>query len=113
RLGDTVLVAEGLTKAFGDKLLMDGLEFTLPRSGIVGVIGGNGVGKTTLFRMIVGQERPDGGSLELGETVSVAYVDQTRDALESDKSVWEEISGGEERIGLGRSEVASRAYCSW
>jgi sulfate-transporting ATPase len=113
RLGDNVLEAKELTKAFGDKLLLDGLSFNLPRSGIVGVIGGNGVGKTTLFRMIVGQETPDQGTLELGETVAVSYVDQSRDALDANKSLWEEISGGEDKIELGKTEVASRAYCSW
>lgn len=113
RLGDNVLKVQGLNKAFGDKLLNEGLSFTLPRSGIVGVIGGNGVGKTTLFRMIVGEEKPDAGVLELGDTVSVAYVDQARDALDAEKSVWEEISRGEDKIELGKTEVASRAYCSW
>ncbi len=113
RLGDNVLKAEGLTKAFGDKLLIDGLNFNLPRSGIVGVIGGNGVGKTTLFRMLVGQEQPDKGKLDVGETVSISYVDQSRDALDPSKSLFEEISGGQDKIELGKTEVAARAYCSW
>jgi energy-dependent translational throttle protein EttA len=113
RLGDTVLEAHGLKKAYGDRLLIDGLDFRLPRSGIVGVIGPNGAGKTTLFRMIVGQEKPDGGELKVGETVKVAYVDQSRDALTGKNSVWEEISGGAETIELGKREVSSRAYCGW
>jgi ATP-binding cassette ChvD family protein len=113
RLGDLVIEAKGLKKAFGDKLLFDGLDFLLPRSGIVGVIGPNGAGKTTLFKMIIGQEKPDDGALKLGETVKVSYVDQSRDALEGAKSVWEVISGGEQTIELGKREVPSRAYCSW
>jgi sulfate-transporting ATPase len=113
RLGDLVLEAQGLRKAFGDRLLFDGLDFRLPRSGIVGVIGPNGAGKTTLFRMIVGQQTPDAGTLKVGDTVQVAYVDQSREALEGDRSVWQEISGGEEKLLLGKREVASRAYCSW
>jgi sulfate-transporting ATPase len=113
RLGDVVLEAEGLKKAFGEKLLFDDLNFRLPRSGIVGVIGPNGAGKTTLFRMITGADKPDSGSLKVGETVKVAHVDQSRDALSGNNSVWQEISGGEETIELGKREVASRAYCSW
>jgi ATP-binding cassette ChvD family protein len=113
RLGDLVIEAKGLKKAFGDKLLFDGLDFLLPRSGIVGVIGPNGAGKTTLFKMIVGQEKPDEGALKLGETVKVSYVDQSRDALEGAKSVFEVISGGEQTLELGKREVPSRAYCSW
>jgi ATPase subunit of ABC transporter with duplicated ATPase domains len=100
-------------KGYGDNLLMEDLNFTLPRGGIVGVIGPNGAGKTTLFRMITGEERPDGGTLKLGETVKVGYVDQSRDALDSNKTVWEEISGGEDEIELGKKKVASRAYVSW
>ncbi|MGF1620651.1 MAG: energy-dependent translational throttle protein EttA [Rhodomicrobiaceae bacterium] len=113
RLGGVVLEAEGLTKAFGDKLLIDNLEFKLPPGGIVGVIGPNGAGKTTLFRMIVGQEEPDSGSIRLGETVRLGYVDQSRDALDPKKSVWEEISDGNDVIMLGKREVPSRAYCGW
>jgi ATP-binding cassette ChvD family protein len=113
RLGGVVLEAEGLTKAFGDKLLIEGLTFKLPPGGIVGVIGPNGAGKTTLFRMIVGQEKPDGGSIRLGDTVKLGYVDQSRDALDAKKTVWEEISGGNDMITLGKREVPSRAYCGW
>jgi energy-dependent translational throttle protein EttA len=110
RLGEEVVVAEGLRKAYGEQLLFGDLSFRLPRGGIVGVIGGNGAGKTTLLRMITGEERPDGGELTLGETVRPAYVDQNRDALEADNSVWEEISQGRESIELGGREVNSRAY---
>jgi len=113
RLGDKVLEAHGLKKGYGDRELIDGLEFRLPRSGIVGVIGPNGAGKTTLFRMIVGQEKPDEGTLEVGETVKVGYVDQSRESLSGTNSVWQEISNGEETILLGKREVASRAYCAW
>ena len=113
RLGDVVVEARDLKKAYGDKLLFDDLTFTLPRGGIVGVIGPNGAGKTTLFRMITGQEQPDGGTLRLGETVQLGYVDQSRDALKGDRSVWEEISGGSDEITLGKRTVASRAYVSW
>jgi len=113
RLGDVVVEAEGLRKGYGDTLLIDDLSFKLPRGGIVGVIGPNGAGKTTLFRMLVGQEQPDGGTLRVGETVQIGYVDQSRDALSPDKTVWEEISGGEDEIALGRRAVASRAYVSW
>ena len=113
RLGDVVIDAKGVKKAFGDRLLIDDLSFSLPRSGIVGVIGPNGAGKTTLFRMIVGEEKPDAGELRVGETVKIAYVDQSRSALGADHNVWQEISGGEEKIQLGKREVASRAYCSW
>jgi ATP-binding cassette ChvD family protein len=112
RLGDTVVEADGLAKAYGDRVLMDGLSFTLPRGGIVGVIGPNGAGKTTLFRMITGQEQPDSGALRLGETVELAYVDQSRDALDSEKTVWEEISGGQDQIDVGGRQMASRAYVS-
>ena len=113
RLGDIVVEARGVRKAYGDLLLMDDVSFTLPRGGIVGVIGPNGAGKTTLFRMITGQEQPDGGTLRLGETVQVGYVDQSRDALGADKTVWEEITGGNDEVQLGKREVASRAYVSW
>jgi len=110
RLGGTVIEAGGLTKAFGDKLLMENLSFSLPPAGIVGVIGPNGAGKTTLFRMITGQEAPDAGSIKLGETVQLAYVDQTRDALDPEKTVWEEISDGYDYIKVGNREMPSRQY---
>src|SRR6476660_1944948 len=113
RLGDVVVEARGVRKAYGDLLLMDDLSFTLPRGGIVGVIGPNGAGKTTLFRMITGQEKPDAGTLRVGETVQPGYVDQSRDALSANKSVWEEISGGEDELTIGKRPVASRAYVSW
>jgi ATP-binding cassette ChvD family protein len=113
RLGDTVVEARHLKKGYGDNLLIEELNFTLPRGGIVGVIGPNGAGKTTLFRMITGQERPDEGTLKLGETVKIGYVDQSREALGADKTVWEEISGGQDEIELGKRKVASRAYVSW
>jgi sulfate-transporting ATPase len=110
RLGDVVVEAEGLRKGFGDKLLIEDLSFSLPRGGIVGVIGPNGAGKTTLFRMITGAEQPDDGALRVGDTVDLAYVDQSRDALDDDKTVWEEISGGEDQILVGDRRMASRAY---
>jgi ATP-binding cassette ChvD family protein len=110
RLGDLVVEAEKLSKGYGDRLLIDDLSFSLPRGGIVGVIGPNGAGKTTLFRMIIGQEAPDGGTLRVGESVALAYVDQTRDALDPAKTVWETISGGQEQLELGTRQVASRAY---
>ena len=113
RLGDVVVEARKLRKGYGDLLLMDDMTFTLPRGGIVGVIGPNGAGKTTLFRMITGAEQPDGGTLRLGETVKVGYVDQSRDALSAQKSVWEEISDGRDEVELGKRTVASRAYVSW
>jgi sulfate-transporting ATPase len=113
RLGDVVVEARNLKKGYGDNVLIESLNFTLPRGGIVGVIGPNGAGKTTLFRMITGQEQPDAGTLRLGETVSVGYVDQSRDALAADKTVFEEITGGSEEIELGKRKVASRAYVSW
>jgi ATP-binding cassette ChvD family protein len=113
RLGDIVVEARGVRKAYGDLLLMDDLNFTLPRGGIVGVIGPNGAGKTTLFRMITGQEKPDAGTLRLGETVQIGYVDQSRDALAPNKSVWEEISGGLDELQVGKRPVPSRAYVSW
>ncbi len=110
RLGELVVEAEGLRKGFGDRLLVDDLNFRLPRGGIVGVIGGNGAGKSTLFRMIVGEEKADGGSLRLGDTVVLACVDQSRDALDSERRVWEVITGGEERIRVGKREVNARSY---
>jgi ATP-binding cassette ChvD family protein len=113
RLGDEVVVADGLVKGFGDRLLIDGLTFRLPRGGIVGVVGPNGAGKTTLFRMITGQEAPDGGALKVGSTVELAYVDQSRDTLDGEKTAYQEISGGADVIKLGRGEVNARAYCSW
>jgi sulfate-transporting ATPase len=113
RLGDIVVEARNLRKGYGDLLLIDDLNFTLPRGGIVGVIGPNGAGKTTLFRMITGQEQPDGGTLRVGETVKPGYVDQSRDALDPNKSVWEEISGGEDELMVGKRAVPSRAYVSW
>jgi sulfate-transporting ATPase len=113
RLGDVVVEASDLRKGFGDNVLIDGLTFHLPRGGIVGVIGPNGAGKTTLFRMIAGQETPDAGTLRLGDTVQVGHVDQNRDALDANKSVWEEITGAQEEIELGKKTVASRAYVSW
>jgi energy-dependent translational throttle protein EttA len=113
RLGDLVVEARSLRKGYADLLLMDDVTFTLPRGGIVGVIGPNGAGKTTLFRMITGQEKPDGGTLRLGETVKVGYVDQSRDALGAERTVWEEITGGNDEVELGKRTVASRAYVSW
>jgi ATP-binding cassette ChvD family protein len=113
RLGNVVIEAQGLRKGYGDNLLIEDLSFKLPPAGIVGVIGPNGAGKTTLFRMLVGQEKPDGGSLRVGETVKIAYVDQSRDSLNGDHTVWEEISGGNDLITLGKREVNSRAYASW
>jgi energy-dependent translational throttle protein EttA len=110
RLGDVVVQAEHLRKGFGDRLLIDDLSFSLPRGGIVGVIGPNGAGKTTLFRMITGQEQPDSGELRIGETVELAYVDQSRDALDPDKSVWEEISGGQDQLKVGERWMNSRQY---
>ena len=105
---------DGLSKAFGDQLLIDGLSFKLPPGGIVGVIGPNGAGKTTLFKMITGQEKPDKGTIRLGETVKVAYVDQSRGHLDDKKTVWEEISGGLDQMLLGgKKEMPSRAYCGW
>ncbi len=113
RLGDLVIEAKGVRKAFGENLLMDDVNFILPRGGIVGVIGPNGAGKTTLFRMILGQEKPDAGSLRVGETVSLSYVDQSRDSLIGDRSVWEEISdGGKDIVMVGKKEVNSRAYAA-
>ncbi len=114
RLGDLVVDVDGLSKAFGDRLLIDDLSFKLPPGGIVGVIGPNGAGKTTLFKMITGQEKPDGGSIRLGDTVKISYVDQSRSHLDDKKTVWEEISGGLDQMLLGgKKEVPSRAYCGW
>src|SRR5262245_29636399 len=113
RLGDIVVEARHLRKGYGDLLLMEDVTFTLPRGGIVGVIGPNGAGKTTLVRMITGQEHPDAGTVGLGETVQIGYVDQSRDALDPRKSVWEEISGGHDDVELGKRTIASRAYVSW
>src|SRR4051794_39344864 len=112
RLGDVVVEAEGLRKGFGDRLLIEDLSFSLPRGGIVGVIGPNGAGKTTLFKMITGQEQPDAGALRIGDTVDLAYVDQSRDALDPEKTVWEEISDGMDSIKVGARTMNSRAYCS-
>jgi energy-dependent translational throttle protein EttA len=112
RLGNVVIEAEGLRKGYGNNLLIDDLNFRLPPGGIVGVIGPNGAGKTTLFRMIIGQEEPDAGALRVGETVKLGYVDQSRDSLNADKTVWQEISGGEDTIYLGKRGVPSRAYVS-
>jgi ATP-binding cassette ChvD family protein len=111
RLGDLVIEAENLSKGFGDKELIDSMNFSLPRGGIIGIIGANGAGKTTLFRMLMGQEKADSGELKIGETVQLAHVDQSRDALDPDKTVWEEISGGHDAVSLGKIEVASRSYC--
>jgi len=111
RLGDLVVEAKDLRKSFGDRLLIDGLTFNLPRGGIVGIIGPNGAGKTTLFRMIIGQEKPDAGELRIGPSVQLAYVDQSRDALDGAKTVWQEISGGQDLMLVGKQEVPSRAYC--
>ncbi len=110
RLGEVVIEASGLRKAYSERVLIEDLSFTLPRSGIVGVIGPNGAGKTTLMRMLTGQEQPDAGTLKLGDTVELAYVDQSRDALDGNKTVWEEVSGGADQISLGDRMVASRAY---
>jgi ATP-binding cassette ChvD family protein len=113
RLGDTVVVAENLSKGYGDRLLIDNLSLILPRGGIVGIIGPNGAGKTTLFRMIVGQEKPDSGKLVVGETVQLAYVDQSRETLNQDRTLWEEISdGGHDLIMVGKREINSRAYAA-
>ncbi len=111
RMGSKVIEVAGLKKAMGDKLLIENLDFSLPPGGIVGVIGPNGAGKSTLFRMLTGQEKPDAGTIEYGDTVKLSYVDQSRDALDPNKTVWEEISGGAELIALGDAEVNSRAYC--
>jgi ATP-binding cassette ChvD family protein len=112
RLGDVVVETQGLSKGFGDNLLIDNLSFALPPGGIVGVIGPNGAGKTTLFRMIVGQEKPDAGTIRVGETVNIAYVDQSRESLDGDKAVWETISDGRDVVTLGNREVPARAYAA-
>lgn len=112
RLGGLVIEANKISKSFGDKLLFEDLSFNIPPASIVGVIGANGVGKTTLFRLITGQEKPDRGSLRMGDTVKLAYVDQSRDALDANKSVWEEVTGGNEVVLLGTKEVSSRGYCA-
>jgi ATP-binding cassette ChvD family protein len=112
RLGDLVVEANGVSKAFGDRLLIESLDFRLPPGGIVGIIGPNGAGKTTLFRMMTGAENPDTGSFRIGETVRLGYVDQSRDDLKPDNTVWQEVSGGHEEIDLGRRKLASRAYCA-
>ena len=112
RLGQEVITVEGLSKSFGDKLLIDDLSFKLPAGGIVGIIGPNGAGKTTLFRMISGQEKPDSGTITIGDTVKMGFVDQSRDSLDAGKTVWEEISEGSEVITLGKREINSRAYTS-
>jgi len=113
RLGDVVIRAEGLTKGYDDKLLIDGLDFDVPAGAIVGIVGANGAGKTTLFRMITGQEQPDGGSLTVGDTVKLSYVDQSRDELDGSKTVFEEVTNGADVVDFGRAEVPSRAYLSW
>jgi ATPase subunit of ABC transporter with duplicated ATPase domains len=112
RLGDIVIEADRVAKGYGERLLVDGMTFRLPRGGIVGIIGPNGAGKTTLFRMITGQEQADSGSFRIGETVQLAYLDQSRDALNPDRTIWEEISEGQEMVQLGRVAVNSRAYVS-
>ena len=114
RLGEAVVEVEGLSKSFGDQILIDGLSFKLPPGGIVGVIGPNGAGKTTLFKMLTGKEKPDGGDIKLGPTVKLSYVDQSRDHLDDKKTVWEEISGGLDIMKFGdKKEMSSRAYCGW
>src|SRR3546814_4976297 len=110
RLGSKVIEAKGLTKAFGDKLLFENLDFTLPPGGIVGVIGPNGAGKSTLFKLITGKETHDGGTIEVGDTVKLGYVDKSRDHLNPDHNVWEEISGGHDLMTIGKHELQTRAY---
>ncbi|MEI6495902.1 MAG: energy-dependent translational throttle protein EttA [Actinomycetota bacterium] len=112
RLGDTVIEVSHLKKGFGDRLLVEDLSFTLPKAGIVGIIGPNGAGKTTLFRMLAGEEQPDGGSITIGDTVELAYVDQSRDSLNADATVFEEITGGVEHMKVGNKEIHGRAYCA-
>jgi len=112
RLGDLVIEAKGLSKSFGDRLLIDNLNFNLPRGGIIGVVGPNGAGKSTLFKMLVGQEQPDSGELKIGETVQLSYVDQSRDDLSGDKTVWQELSDEQDIITIGNYQTPSRAYCS-
>ncbi len=113
RLGEIVVEANNVTKSFGDKLLLDNVSFTIPRAAIVGVVGPNGAGKTTLFRMMTGEEKPDSGTFKVGETVKLAYVDQRRDSLDPNKTVWEALSDGNDVMKLGSREINSRAYCSW
>jgi len=110
RLGKTVIEADGVSKAYGDRLLFEGMTFSLPAGGIVGVIGPNGAGKTTLFRMVIGSEKPDSGKITVGETVKLAYVEQSRDVLDPNKTIWEAVSGGQETLTLGKRELNSRAY---
>ncbi|MEM1229941.1 MAG: ATP-binding cassette domain-containing protein, partial [Pseudomonadota bacterium] len=110
RLGEKVIHLKGVSKGFEDRLLIDNLSAEIPRGAIVGIIGGNGAGKSTLFKMITGQEQPDSGTVEIGDTVDLAYVDQSRDALDGSKNVWEEISDGQDYIRIGKYEIASRAY---
>ncbi|HXH63468.1 MAG TPA: energy-dependent translational throttle protein EttA, partial [Gemmatimonadales bacterium] len=112
RLGEDVVTATGISKSFGDRLLFDNLSFTLPRGGLVGVIGPNGAGKTTLFRMMVGQEKPDAGTIAVGQTVQIAYVDQSREALDPQRTLYEEISGGQDTLLFGKRSVNARAYCA-
>jgi len=112
RLGDLVIETKDVKKGYGDKLLVEGMTFSLPPGGIVGVIGPNGAGKTTLFRMITGQEKPDSGTIRIGETVKLAYVDQSRDSLDPDKNIWEMISDGQDIIPIGSRQINSRAYVS-
>jgi energy-dependent translational throttle protein EttA len=112
RLGDLVITAERVHKAFGDRLLIDALDFRLPPGGIVGVIGPNAAGKTTLMRMLTEQDQPDSGNFRIGDTVKLGYVDQSRDRLSPENTVWQEISGGQEELDLGRRKIASRAYCA-
>jgi ATP-binding cassette ChvD family protein len=113
RLGDKVFEIHGLKKALGDKLLIDGLEMLVPRGAIVGIVGPNGAGKTTLFRILVGEEKPDAGSVVVGDTVKLSYVDQSRESLDDDKTVYQEISGGRDVIEIGKREINARAYCGW
>ena len=113
RLGDLVIEAEGIKKGFGDKLLLDGLNMLVPKGAIVGIVGPNGAGKTTLFRMLVGEQEPDEGRIRVGDTVHLAYVDQNRDALDGDKTVYQEISGGHDVVEIGKREINARAYCGW
>ena len=112
RLGDVVIETDGLTKAYGDKLLFEDLSLKIAPGSIVGIIGGNGAGKTTLFKLLTGQEKPDAGTIKIGETVKMAYVDQRRDALKAEHTVWEEISEGYDQIKLGGRDINSRAYCA-
>jgi sulfate-transporting ATPase len=113
QLGQDVVIADGVTKAYGDRLLFDDLSFRVPRGGIVGVIGPNGAGKTTLFRLIAGHEQPDGGTIGVGQTVSIAYVDQSRESLDGTRTAYEEISGGQDPLMFGSRQVNARAYCTW